>query len=44
MAEEVAIVEAEADRKMTVLTAWLVGGGFVVVAAGGAIAWWVMSH
>ena len=35
--------EAEADRRMSVLTAWLVGGGLLVVALGGIIAWKVLS-
>jgi hypothetical protein len=37
------IEEAEADRKLSRLTAWLVGGGLAVVVIGGIVAWKVLS-
>jgi hypothetical protein len=37
------VEEAEADRKLSKLTAWLVGGGLAVVVIGGVIAWKVLS-
>ena len=42
--EEAQMVEAELDRKMSMLTTWLIGVSILFVLAGGGIAWYVLSH
>jgi hypothetical protein len=41
--KEIEIAEAEADRKMSTLTGWLIGGGIVAVLLGGVITLWILK-